>query len=137
MLRKPYLRYFFRSNGRPYVQVKVKNPKTAKYLKCKLPCEIQKSIYLKNGQVNRFKKRLNSTPTTTRKSPTRNFRCVCHFLFKPISRTRIAVLLSSASLVNRVLLAKTKRTRFCTDDLDLSPDNYLRLAWKPHRGENL
>ena len=36
-------------------------------------------------------------------------------------RRRIAVLLSSASLVNRVLLAKTKRTRFCTDDLDLSP----------------
>ena len=33
---------------------------------------------------------------------------------------RVAVLLSSASLVNRVLLAKTKRTRFCTGDLDLS-----------------
>ena len=36
-------------------------------------------------------------------------------------RRRIAVLISSASLVYRVLLAKTKRTRYCTDDLDLSP----------------
>ena len=35
-------------------------------------------------------------------------------------RKRIAVLLSSASLVNMVLLAKTRRTSFCTDDLDLS-----------------
>ena len=35
-------------------------------------------------------------------------------------RSRIAVLLSSASLVNKVLLAKTKRTRSCTDNLDLS-----------------
>ena len=30
----------------------------------------------------------------------------------------IAVLLSSFFLVNKVLLAKTKQTRFCTDDLD-------------------
>ena len=35
-------------------------------------------------------------------------------------RRRIMVLLSSASLVNRVLLAKRRRTRFCTDDLNLS-----------------
>ena len=46
-------------------------------------------------------------------------------LFLSIERTsqpmrRIVVLLSSASLVNKVLLAKTKRTHFITDDLDLS-----------------
>ena len=32
----------------------------------------------------------------------------------------MAVLLSSASLVNKVLLAKTKRARFCTHNLNLS-----------------
>ena len=32
--------------------------------------------------------------------------------------SRIAVTLSSSSVVSRVLQAKTKRTRFCTDDLD-------------------
>ena len=33
---------------------------------------------------------------------------------------RVAVSLSSVSLVNRILLTKTKRTHFCTGDLDLS-----------------
>ena len=37
-----------------------------------------------------------------------------------LSRSRIAVALSSSSIVNRVLQAKSRRTRFCTDDLDLS-----------------
>ena len=36
--------YFFRANGRQYIQVKAKNPKTAKYLKCKLTWENEKSI---------------------------------------------------------------------------------------------
>ena len=35
-------------------------------------------------------------------------------------RRRVAVLLSSPSLVKKLLLAKTKRTHFCTGDLDLS-----------------
>ena len=35
-------------------------------------------------------------------------------------RRRIAVWFSSASFLKKVLLAKTKRTRFCIDDLDLS-----------------
>ena len=35
-------------------------------------------------------------------------------------RRKVAVLLSSPSLVNKVLLAKTKRTCFCMADLDLS-----------------
>ena len=35
-------------------------------------------------------------------------------------RRRVAVLLSFSSLVNKVLLAMTKRTHFCTGDLDLS-----------------
>ena len=36
------------------------------------------------------------------------------------SRGRIAVLLSSVSLVNRVLLARSEKTRFSTSDLDIS-----------------
>ena len=36
------------------------------------------------------------------------------------SMRRIVVLFFSASLINEVLLAKTKRNHFCTDDLDLS-----------------
>ena len=35
-------------------------------------------------------------------------------------KRKVAVLLSSPSLVNKVLLAKTKRTCFCMADLDLS-----------------
>ena len=35
-------------------------------------------------------------------------------------KRRVAVLLSFPSPVNKVLLAKTKRTRFCTGDLDIS-----------------
>ena len=35
---------FFRANGRQCVQIEAKNPKTAKYLECKLTLEIEKSI---------------------------------------------------------------------------------------------
>ena len=37
-----------------------------------------------------------------------------------LPRSRIAVTLSSPSLVSRVLQAKSRRTGFCTDDLDLT-----------------
>ena len=49
------------------------------------------------------------------------------------TRGRIAVLLSSASLVNKVMLAKTKRTLAFAQMIWI----YLHLEWRSHRGPKL
>ena len=58
-LRKPYFGYFFRANRHHCIQVKKKNPKTAKFLKWKWTWEIEKLIELvrpsrSDSDFNRF-----------------------------------------------------------------------------------
>ena len=74
LLRKPYFWNFFRANRNQCIQVKAKNPKTTKFLKCKL-------LLILCSKISRNKPRqpppLLFKIFKTNRAPFRHLQCFC------------------------------------------------------------